>query len=374
MHDYGHRITRLSKALQENELDWCALLPGADFAYHTGVFHFVDLLTTIAFFPSFRLSAGAKPLLILPAFERYTTELAMPYEANFVAYERDEISYAAAFRQAAERLHLNDKRIGISGLNMRYQELHLLEAAAPNATVVAADHLLSEARLIKTESEVAELRKAAQITEQALAATIKQLKPGQTEKEIRNMLDIEMMHAGAEGRGFDSIIVSGPRTALQHPLPSDRCTEPGDCIIFDIGARWAGYTADITRTVILAPMSSKVKEIFNIVKSANAAARSAAVSGAEAGAVDQAARNVIAEAGYGQFFTHGTGHGLGLDVHEPPRIAMGEKTILQPGMVFTIEPGIYLERAFGVRIEDDIAITATRNQCLTSFSRDPIVI
>jgi Xaa-Pro dipeptidase len=374
MINYRDRLRSLSKKLQDQAFDGCVLLPGSNFSYYTGISHFVDVLSTVLFLPAAGTTWESKPLLVLPAFERYTTEAAMPYDALYVPYDRTLEEYASAFRTAADTLGLKSARIGVDSTNLRFQELRLLQQAVPNAQFDAATDVLAEMRLCKAADEVEALRHAAEITEEALSATLELLHPGLSEKEIRNLLHIEMMRAGSDGLGFESIVVSGPRAALQHPIPSDRQIESGDCVLFDIGARYRGYTADITRTVVLSSPSSEFERIYAIVEEANAEARNAARPGVSASDVDAAARRVIDQTGYGETFIHGTGHGLGLDVHEPPVIAAGEATILQPGMVFTIEPGIYLHDQFGIRIEDDVVITETGHACLTSFTRDLVTV
>jgi Xaa-Pro dipeptidase len=226
--------------------------------------------------------------------------------------------------------------------------------------------------MIKDETELAHMRQAVRITEAALQATAEQVRPGQTELEIQNILHIEMLRAGAQGTAFGSIVLSGPRTALPHSSASERPLQPGDLLLFDCGATYRGYMGDITRTFAVGDLDPELTAIYEVVKKANVAARQYAGPGQEAQAVDRVARQVIEEAGYGQYFIHRTGHGLGLEVHEPPYIVGGNDTVLQPGMTFTIEPGIYLPGKGGVRIEDDVVITAEGCQSLTTFSRDLI--
>ncbi len=371
---YAQRLESLRRVLAEEGLDACALLPGANFLYYTGQSKFVDLLTTILFIPAEGASFADKPLLLITDFEEYTTASAMPYEAEFIPYARTAEGYRAGFEEVARRWDLNGKALGVESINLRYLESEELRAAAPSVRMRAIDEQLSAQRAIKSSEEIEAIREAARITESALDAVFAQIRKGMTEIELRNRFHIALLQAGSEGFGFDSLVVSGPRGALQHAAPSDRVVKPGDPILFDVGARCRGYTADITRTVVLGPPSEAFLQIYDVVREANAAARDAAGPGVLAEDVDRAAREVITRAGYGETFIHGTGHGLGLEVHEPPRIARGNRTILRPGMVFTIEPGIYLTEHFGARIEDDVAVTEHGIDRLTAFSHDLVVL
>lgn len=374
MTTYDRRLQQLQRTLGNAGYDGCALLPGANFLYYTGQHKFVDLLTTVLYIPAEGASGIDCPVLLVTGFEEYTTASAMPYPAEMIPYERNAAGYAEGFARFACRLGLDGKRVGVESTGMRFLETTMLQQAAPQVRLEAIDPMLSGIRAIKAPEELEAVRQAASITQNALDAVFGQIQPGMTEVELRNRFEIEALKAGAEGLGFDSLVVSGPRGALQHAAPSDRAVQPGDPILFDVGARYGGYTADITRTVVLGPASDEFRAIYETVREANAAAREAVRPGVTAHDVDQAARRIIEQAGYGETFAHGTGHGLGLDVHEPPRIAPGDETVLQPGMVFTIEPGIYLAERFGARIEDDVAVTGTGIDKLTSFSHELVVL
>jgi Xaa-Pro dipeptidase len=371
---YSNRLGVLRDRLRAEGLDGCALLPGSNFAYYTGQFKFVDLLTTVFVIPAAGASWADRPLLLLPGFEEYTTSKEMPYPADTIAYGRDTSGYAEGFARMAKHADLSARRIGVESTGMRFQEAEALRVAAPGVCLQPIDALLAGIRAIKSADEVETIRRAARLTEDALDRVLAELRPGQTEIELRNQFHRALLDVGADGPGFDSLVVSGPRAALQHAAPSERAIAKGDPILFDVGARLNGYTADITRTVVLGSPSEELTRIYSIVREANAAARQTAKPGVLAEDVDRAAREVIRDGGYSEAFIHGTGHGLGMDVHEPPRIAPGDPTILQPGMVFTIEPGIYLAERLGVRIEDDVAIVRDGHDRLTSFTHDLIVV
>jgi Xaa-Pro dipeptidase len=368
VHDYERRLQKLVERLKLYRLDCLALVPGANLTYFTGLTMHLSERPTVAFFP-----AEGRPALLLPALETPHAKEVIPYGVDFYPYT-DEEGHEAAFLRAEPGLALAGKTVGVEYTQMRILELRRLEQIAPQARIQAAEFLLPELRAVKEESELSCMREAVRVTEAALRATVDRVTPGQTELEIQNALYIEMLRAGAQGQAFEAIVVSGPRTAAPHTSASERAVGVGDLLLFDCGAAHGGYPADITRTFAVGQIDEALTRVYEVVREANAAARRAAGPGVAAEAVDRAARQVIEEAGYGPFFIHRTGHGLGLEVHEPPYIVAGNKETLQPGMTFTIEPGIYLPGKGGVRIEDDVVITADGCQSLTTFSRDLTVL
>jgi Xaa-Pro dipeptidase len=368
MYNYERRLEQLSEQLKLYGLDYLALVPGANLTYFTGLTMALSERPTVAFFP-----AGGRPTIVLPGLENPHAREVLPYSADIYPYT-DEEGHEAAFLRAGADLELSGKTVGVEYLHMRILELRRIEQIAPGCRIQAAEFLLPELRMIKDKTELAHMREAVRITEAALQATIEQVKLGQTELEIQNVLHIEMLHAGAQGMSFGSIVASGPRTASPHTSASDRVLQPGDLLLFDCGVAYRGYTADITRTFAVRELDPELVEIYEVVKKANAAARQYAGPGDRAEEVDRAARQVIERAGYDQYFIHRTGHGLGLEVHEPPYIVDGNDTVLRPGMTFTIEPGIYLPGKGGIRIEDDVVITEEDCKSLTTFSRNLVYL
>ena len=179
-----------------------------------------------------------------------------------------------------------------------------------------------------------------------------------------------MLRAGGEGLSFSPIVVAGPNAASPHSTPSERPIQPGETIVVDCGVTVGGYAADITRTFAVGELEPEMARVYDVVRAANEAGREAVRPGIPAEQVDQAARAVIKDAGYGEYFFHRTGHGLGLETHEPPYIVAGNQRLLEPGMTFTVEPGIYLPGRGGVRIEDDVVVTADGGESLTTFPRE----
>jgi Xaa-Pro dipeptidase len=219
------------------------------------------------------------------------------------------------------------------------------------------------------------MQKAVGIAEAALTATLPQVRIGMTELEVANLLLIEVLNAGSLGElPFQPIVSTGPNGANPHAMPSSRPLADGDLLVIDFGANFEGYFSDITRTFAVGSYSEEQKKVHDTVLAANQAGHDTAGPGASCQEVDRAARAVIEQAGYGKYFTHRTGHGLGMEGHEPPYIREGNARKLEPGMSFTIEPGIYLLDRFGVRIEDDVIVTDDGLHSFTTFPRELQVI
>jgi Xaa-Pro dipeptidase len=217
------------------------------------------------------------------------------------------------------------------------------------------------------------MRKAAQIAQLALQATLPSIRFSISERDLAAELTLQLLRAGSDSEiPFAPIVSSGPNSANPHASPSDRLLQAGDLLVLDFGASHLGYISDITRTFALGKIDPEYAHIAQLVLEANTASRNLARPGISAHEVDQAARAVITAGGYGPYFTHRTGHGLGLESHEEPYIRQGNPLILHPGMTFTIEPGIYLPQRNGVRIEDDVVITSTGLESLTDYPREVI--
>jgi Xaa-Pro aminopeptidase len=224
-------------------------------------------------------------------------------------------------------------------------------------------------RTVKDGSEVAAIKRASAIMARALRETLAETAAGSSEKDIRAGLESRMIMSGAEGIAFDTIAASGPRSAYAHGAPTDRKLAPGDFAVIDFGARVDGYNSDITRTAHVGRPAAAAARMYRAVLEARNSAVEAAVPGAPGEAPDRAARVALRKYGLEQYFTHGLGHGVGLEVHERPRLAPGAKEKLVPGMVFTIEPGVYIKGLGGVRIEDTFLQTKDGPVPLTSGSR-----
>ena len=255
-----------------------------------------------------------------------------------------------------------------------------LAALEDGPELVPFGRVIEDLRMIKDETEIELLARACAITGEAFAAVLSEIVPGRTEREFAVLLERAMIDLGAEGLAFDTIVASGPNGAIPHHSPGDRLFEPGDLITIDCGARYAGYHADMTRTVALGEPAGWQREIYGLVAAAQLAGVSAAVPAAELGAVDAAARDLIAAAGHGEHFGHGLGHGVGLEVHEAPMLGSGRTGTLRDRVPVTIEPGVYLPGKGGVRIEDTLVVRAAGSgaagpaQILTTTTKELLVL
>lgn len=235
--------------------------------------------------------------------------------------------------------------------------------------VEVEDGLLRQ-RAVKGVEEVAAIRKALGIQQQAFRETLAFMKPGQTEAEVAAYLDYRMRSLGADAPAFSTIVAAGANASLPHAIPGSAKLKQGDIVLIDWGARWGGYCGDLTRVVALGKMPAKIREIYAVALEAQQAAIAMIKPGVAMKDVDTAARDIIAKAGYGDRFGHGLGHGIGLDIHEEPVLSQRSDGTLQPGHIVTVEPGIYLPGVGGVRIEDDVRVTEAGHEVLSDLPKD----
>ena len=251
---------------------------------------------------------------------------------------------------------------------------HRMQTAFEGLELVPQTQFVEALRMIKDETEVATIRKACSISDQAFRDALEFIKPGKTEIEIANFLDFRMRELGAAGLSFDTILASGINSSKPHAHPMHKPVELGEAITMDFGCLYEYYVSDMTRTIYLGHVSDEQAEIYNTVLKANQALIDQAKAGLGFRDFDKIPRDIIVEAGYGQYFTHGIGHGIGLDIHEEPYFNQTSTEVIKSGMVLTDEPGIYIEGKYGVRIEDDILITDTGCELLTLAPKELIVI
>lgn len=236
------------------------------------------------------------------------------------------------------------------------------------------DKLISLQRIIKSKDEIEKMRKAQQITEEAFTELLPMVKPGVTEAELALELEFLMRRKGAAGISFDLITIAGTKTSMPHGVPGDNTVKNGDFVTFDIGALYDGYHSDMTRTIAVGEVSEEQRSIYDIVYKAQMTALSRVKPGVKAYDIDSTARSIIARAGYGDYFKHSTGHGVGLDIHEQPFVSAKGETILSEGMVITVEPGIYLPGKFGVRIEDMVLVTKDGFENFATLPKELMII
>ncbi|MGI9174165.1 MAG: M24 family metallopeptidase [Rhodothermales bacterium] len=359
-----HRHERLEASLRESGLAALALNPGPTLRYLTGLdFHLMER-PVVAFF-----APDVPPTLVLPELE--TGKLAnLPFDLEAFPYGEDPDVWPSVFQKAIKHAGLDGEQIGVEPLRMRVRELRLLEEVAPEARFVSGEEVVSALRSRKDAAEIGWMREATVVAENALQATLPQLQVGMTERELASELVLQIFRAGGDGElPFLPIVCFGENTANPHAIPSDRALQVGNLVLIDWGASVRGYFSDLTRVFAAGDVDDELQRIAATVEEANGAARDLAGPDVPASDVDRAARQVIEKAGYGEAFVHRTGHGLGLEAHEEPYIRDGNQQTLAEGMTFTIEPGIYLAGRGGVRIEDDMVVTASGAESLSTLPR-----
>jgi Xaa-Pro aminopeptidase len=284
-------------------------------------------------------------------------------------------------RSCALRLakHATERGLGRLGF-----ESHVVtvDAHAALAKITGPDRLIALSRpvealrVIKDNSEIASLRTACAAADTALAGLLADdgLRPGRTEREVARDLEVRMVDAGAAGPSFETIVASGPNSAIPHHRPSNAQLCRGDLLKLDFGALVQGYHSDMTRTLVLGPPASWQRELYDLVAAAQAAGRAALRPGADVRGVDAAAREVITTAGHGEEFVHGLGHGVGLQIHEAPALSQFGVGTLVAGMAVTVEPGVYLAGRGGVRIEDTLVVSGGEPELLTLTTKDLVVV
>ena len=276
-----------------------------------------------------------------------------------------------------ELLHEAISAEGITAVGMETDYLTCdafseLTQALPGVELKPLRGRIEEMRAVKDASEVECICRAAAIASEAFGNILEKIRPGVTERELRIALDFEMLRLGSEGDAFDTIVASGENGSLCHAIPSDRKIAPGDFVTMDFGAKVGGYCSDMTRTVAVGKPSDKMRKIYDIVLHAQEAAQAAIAPGLKCCDIDAVARNIIAEEGYGECFGHSTGHGVGIDIHEEPRVSSRCDKLLVPGHIITIEPGIYVKGTYGCRIEDMAALRETGVEILTRCPKELI--
>lgn len=262
--------------------------------------------------------------------------------------------------------------IGFDGACYSYNDYVTLQELVGEAPLESID--LSAIRMIKDKKELDLLVKAASIADEAFSKLLDDIQPGRTERSLAGRLEYYMRALGSEKTSFDTIVASGARSALPHGMASDKVVEIGDFITFDFGAVYQGYHSDMTRTLVLGMANSWHKEIYTIVEEAQLKGLKAAQAGMTGRELDAVVRKVITDCGYGDYYVHGTGHGVGLEIHEMPNINKRGATVLQTGMIFTIEPGIYIPGKGGVRIEDTVVLTEEGARALNGVKKQLIEI
>ncbi|MBL4786152.1 MAG: aminopeptidase P family protein [Cohaesibacteraceae bacterium] len=358
-----NKISRLQEIMQAQNIDAVAMVPGANFYHVTrGSFGLMER-PTIIIIPVDGAPVGIIPVLEMPAFSALKT--------GATTFEwQDNDGFQHAFNAAAKHLG-SIRRLGVEGQRMRVFEAQAFKQAFGSIEIVNMQAPISSLRLCKTPEEISLLQKAVDISEAALEDTIAAVKVGMTERDIATMLVNRMSDHGSHGLSFDPIVAAADNAAEPHAhVRSDYNIMEGDALLIDFGAVFNRYCADITRTFFVGDVSDEHRSFYEAVRGANEAGHTVTKAGATAHDVDDAVQLFLENSGYGEYVLTKTGHGLGLDVHEDPYIMRGNHMVLEPGMVFTNEPGLYKPGDLGVRIEDDVVVTTDGYQCLTSFTKE----
>lgn len=335
----------------------------------------VSHLPNIFYLVGFTGSAGA---LLLTAREtllftdaRYRTQAREEVIGAEVEITPDSLAEAAARRLGRQ----SRGRLGFEAAHAPFSLYESLRHAVPRSIRVApATGLVEGLRAVKDGTEVEKIRRAVKLAADVFDSVLEFVRPGAVERDLAAEIDYRMRRRGAEGPAFDTIVASGPRGALPHGRASAKRLRKNEFIVFDLGAILARYSSDMTRTVYLGRPSSRARQLYEAVRSAQLRAIETVKPGVPAERVDSAARRELRRQGLARYFVHSTGHGVGLEIHEEPRIGRGRRTPLAAGNVITIEPGIYLPGRLGIRIEDVVVVTESGAEVLTPTTKELITL
>ena len=359
--DYSQRRRRLTAALAQSKVE--ALV----------ITHLANVRYLVGFTGSSGVLVALGGRLTLFTDGRYTAQAKEQVQGARVV-----ISKGPALGAAADHLKRSSRRairVGIEAEHMAVAVRSSLAKLLPRtARLVETVGVVQQLRMVKDADEIDHIRRAVNLGAELLPTALDAIKPGTRETDVAAELEYGARSAGAEGMSFETIVASGLRSALPHGKASTAAIARKGFVVLDYGVILAGYCSDMTRTVHVGHASREARSMYDAVLEAQLAAIAAVRPGVRVADVDRAARSVLKNSGLGKFFTHSTGHGVGLEIHEPPRIANGAEDVLQPGMVITIEPGVYVPERGGVRIEDMVIVTESGCDVLTPASKDWIEI
>ena len=348
--------------MKKEGFDCLAIVPGPNLFYITSVNFHLSERPVVLFIEEDNLT------FILPELE---IQKLSGLDVNSLTYS--DVSGP----QSAFDTFLKDKdfeKIGVESRLIRHLELNLIDRT--HSEIEDSMFLFANLRTVKSDYEIQMVEKAVEIAENSLNLIAHKLNSGISEKEFASQLVIELLSNGSESElPFSPIVASGANAANPHHFPSDKVIEENELVIVDWGANNKGYFSDITRTFATGKnIDSRLLDAYESVRLANKAAREKSGDGVTAGEVDLAARSIIDQDGFGEYFIHRTGHGLGLEIHEEPNIKQNDDFVLKNGNLFTVEPGIYIPKLGGIRIEDDVLIESGKSRSLTTLSRDLVYL
>lgn len=315
---------------------------------------------------------NSKTVLIVPKLEENEARQSSSVD-KVVGYKDDENPWET-LEKLVKANGLMVTSVGIETDQLVVDRYYQLRHLFPDAVYRSITSDVQNQKVIKSEKEIALMHEAGQLADAALQTGMNELKTGITETEVVAAIEFEMKKRGVSDMSFDTMVLFGDHAASPHGTPGDRQLKPGELVLFDLGVVWKGYTSDVTRTVAYGEVDDEIKAIYSVVLEAQLAAQNGVKPGMTADEVDKSARDIITKEGFGDYFTHRLGHGLGQSVHEFPDIAPGSETVLQKGMCFSIEPGIYIANKAGIRIEDCVTLTDEGAVPFTATSKEWTVV
>ena len=361
------RLVKLQAWMKENEIEVGFLTSSENVFYLSG--YYTD--------PHERLLALAvfqeeEPFLVCPSMEVHDAKRS-GWEHEIIGYSDIENPWEMILNSINKRIHQVSKA-AIEKEHMNVERYEQLLNLFPNASFVSAEEKLRLLRMIKDAKELKIIEEACALADYAVQFGVSEIKEGKTELDVLNSLEYALKQKGVTEMSFSTMVLTGSNAASPHGNPGATKIKKGDLVLFDLGVVIDRYCSDITRTVAYGDINDKQKEIYDTVLKAQLAAIDASKPGVSAAEVDLTARRMISNAGYGEFFPHRLGHGLGISVHEYPSLTETNQLMIEEGMVYTIEPGIYVPGVAGVRIEDDVFITADGAKVLTKFPKELQII
>lgn len=361
------KLHTIAEWLKQEQIDFCFLTNPDSVFYVSGFLsdpH--ERLLGVGIFQS------GDPFLVCPSMEKDDAKKA-GWGYDIIGYTDIENPWTLIHKLCYDRTKSVEK-IALEKEHMNVERYELIGSLFPQAAFLPAEEKLRKLRMVKSESEISTIRKACALADYAIEVGCSEIAEGKTELEVLAAIEYELKKKGVSEMSFSTMVLTGKNGASPHGNPGLTKMKKGDLVLFDLGVIVDGYCSDITRTVALGDISDKQKDIYDTVLKAQAAAIEASKPGVTCQSVDLTARNIISNAGYGEYFPHRLGHGLGISVHEYPSITETNTLLLEEGMVFTIEPGIYVPGVAGVRIEDDVLVTSNGVEILTKFPKELQII
>jgi Xaa-Pro dipeptidase len=362
----NNRLKNLQAWMKENDIQISFITSSENVFYLSGFYsdpH--ERLLALAVFQE------EEPFLVCPGMEKHGAKRS--WESEIIGYSDIENPWEMIQKAISRRLK-NVSKVAIEKEHMIVERYEAVSQLFPTITFVSAEEKLRQLRMIKDAKELKTIEEACALADYAVEVGVSEIKEGKTELEILSAIEFALKKKGVTEMSFATMVLTGANAANPHGTPGLKKIQKGDFVLFDLGVVVDRYCSDITRTVAYGDINDKQKEIYDTVLKAQLAAVKASKPGVTAADVDLSARGIISDAGYGEYFPHRLGHGLGISVHEFPSMTETNSLILEEGMVYTIEPGIYVPDVAGVRIEDDVFVTADGVKVLTKFPKELQII